>query len=500
MNTMHQWAVAAIFISIAGCASKTTLKEGEIDERYPDISRLNQALEAADQQEVDLLSQKRYSAAQTALAKAKELAKKGDEKANRQIAIAESSLQQAETNAQQGREELGGVMRQRERALAAGARGKYAGEFAEADKTLIELGNLIAKGDVAEVREARQELEQRYAKLEVNSLKQATVQDVEALMKQARRQDADDYAPVTFKQAEVELALAKRVLESDVTATETAAMHAASADKLVRRAIHMTAMIKEFEQSDMSNEQRMLWYQDQLSAVVSPLNLSPDFGQPNKQLVDYLARAIAELKNEAAENEKLLAQLKETQQQQATAAEQAHEQAILALRQNYEQQLAQLQQDYAALQAASQATIASNEQLEAKFRSIQDMFAADEAEVYRQGDDVLIRSYGFNFPSGASEIRSENFPLLKKIISAIELFPQSKVAVAGHTDNRGSDELNLSLSNDRAETVARFLVDVGNIAAERVSSNGYGKARPLASNETEAGRAANRRVEVLIDN
>ena len=84
--------------------------------------------------------------------------------------------------------------------------------------------------------------------------------------------------------------------------------------------------------------------------------------------------------------------------------------------------------------------------------------------------------------------------------SGSEPLPASGVQVSGHTDNRGSDALNLKLSEERSEKVGRFLVEVGNIEGKRVSSKGYGKTRPLASNETDEGRAANRRVEILIVN
>ena len=72
--------------------------------------------------------------------------------------------------------------------------------------------------------------------------------------------------------------------------------------------------------------------------------------------------------------------------------------------------------------------------------------------------------------------------------------------MSGHTDSRGSDALNQRLSSERAEKVARFLVDVGDLSKQRVTSRGYGETRPLASNETQEGRTANRRVEILIIN
>jgi outer membrane protein OmpA-like peptidoglycan-associated protein len=72
-----------------------------------------------------------------------------------------------------------------------------------------------------------------------------------------------------------------------------------------------------------------------------------------------------------------------------------------------------------------------------------------------------------------------------------------KVQVEGHTDDRGNDRYNLELSGRRAASVVRFLVERG-IAAERLSSQGFGETKPIASNKNEAGRGQNRRVEFLI--
>ena len=137
---------------------------------------------------------------------------------------------------------------------------------------------------------------------------------------------------------------------------------------------------------------------------------------------------------------------------------------------------------------------------DARFANVQSLFAEDEATVYRQIDNVLIRAQGFSFKSGGSEIESSNFSLLNKMSDAISQFPNAKLVVSGHTDSTGSAELNLTLSQERAETVANFLTQVGNIDASRITSNGFGKEKPVASNESVDGRAQNRRVEILIVN
>jgi outer membrane protein OmpA-like peptidoglycan-associated protein len=128
------------------------------------------------------------------------------------------------------------------------------------------------------------------------------------------------------------------------------------------------------------------------------------------------------------------------------------------------------------------------------------MFTADEANVYLQRQNVLISAHGFQFPTGVSEIQTDNFPLMNKIIRAIKLFPDASIEISGHTDSTGSDNINKSISQARAEKVGKFLTDVGEIGSQRITAIGYGESRPLATNKTAEGRAENRRVEIKIIN
>ena len=128
------------------------------------------------------------------------------------------------------------------------------------------------------------------------------------------------------------------------------------------------------------------------------------------------------------------------------------------------------------------------------------MFTAKEANVYRQRQNVLISAHGFDFPSGKSEIQTDNFPLMNKIIRAIKIFPKSRIEITGHTDSSGSDNINQSVSQARAENVGKFLIEVGELSKSRIKTTGYGESKPVATNKTEKGRAENRRVEIKIIN
>jgi OOP family OmpA-OmpF porin len=77
-------------------------------------------------------------------------------------------------------------------------------------------------------------------------------------------------------------------------------------------------------------------------------------------------------------------------------------------------------------------------------------------------------------------------------------YPATHVEVAGHTDSVGPDAYNQKLSQRRADAVKQVLVKDG-VAANRVTSVGYGESRPVADNATEAGRAVNRRVEAAVE-
>ena len=102
------------------------------------------------------------------------------------------------------------------------------------------------------------------------------------------------------------------------------------------------------------------------------------------------------------------------------------------------------------------------------------------------------------FDTDSDVIQERSYPLLFDLTNALLANPSIlRVQVAGHTDDRGSDEYNLDLSRRRAASVMRFLIAAG-IEESRLESEGYGESVPVETNVTDAGRQANRRVEVII--
>ena len=104
------------------------------------------------------------------------------------------------------------------------------------------------------------------------------------------------------------------------------------------------------------------------------------------------------------------------------------------------------------------------------------------------------------FDHNRSDIKPQYNDLLDEIAGVLkEKISQAKITLAGHTDSTGGERYNASLSVRRARAVELYLRDNQEIPAERVTVKAYGQNSPIASNETEEGRAKNRRVEVILD-
>lgn len=111
--------------------------------------------------------------------------------------------------------------------------------------------------------------------------------------------------------------------------------------------------------------------------------------------------------------------------------------------------------------------------------------------------DGRIALYGIYFDTDKAELKPESNPTLEQIAALIKVDPKLNILVVGHTDNQGGFEHNIELSKRRAAAVAQALTSRHGIAASRLKPFGVGMAAPAASNDSEAGRAKNRRVELV---
>lgn len=114
------------------------------------------------------------------------------------------------------------------------------------------------------------------------------------------------------------------------------------------------------------------------------------------------------------------------------------------------------------------------------------------------GAITLIMPGAITFPSNQSNVMSSFYPVLDAVADVLKEYNKTTITVSGHTDSTGRADANMTLSQSRASAVSQYLISRG-VAGARINSVGYGISRPVADNSTEAGKAQNRRVEVLIN-
>lgn len=131
-------------------------------------------------------------------------------------------------------------------------------------------------------------------------------------------------------------------------------------------------------------------------------------------------------------------------------------------------------------------------------RQAQEIDAIPDAQVERHDDRLFVAfPNDVMFDVGSHALFPGAYSRLDRLVDTLLRYPDTEVIVKGHTDSTGSRDSNLSLSEDRADAVRRYMIARG-VSATRVTAIGFGDAMPLASNQTAAGRQQNRRVEIEI--
>ncbi len=136
--------------------------------------------------------------------------------------------------------------------------------------------------------------------------------------------------------------------------------------------------------------------------------------------------------------------------------------------------------------------------LDEQARKLRERTAGSGIDVDREGDSLVVNMpSGLTFDTNSSNVKPEFRSTLDEVARTLAEYEKSYIDVYGHTDSTGTDSYNQSLSERRASSVAGYLQGKGVVPA-RVATQGFGESQPVATNATEEGRTANRRVEIKI--
>jgi outer membrane protein OmpA-like peptidoglycan-associated protein len=408
-----------------------------------EVNRLEDGVAEAYNRHVDVLAPDDFEKAQKYLKEAKEDIK--DDEDNNEVmedlAYTKAYLDRANSLADARRDQVSGILKARSAAL-----GTHMREYPDQRKKFFSLDDDLRdaaddfRGKLNPENQAR--LQRDYFNIETASIQARELGTVRGRISDARKNDASSRTPQTLRRAEVDLRTAENLIGQNPHNPERY-------EDAVRTADESSQLLTEVLQAAKDNGRgtsetvalQLVAQNRRLSAQNRQIDRLSDSLGENRQNVTQLNASLAE-KNRTL-----------TQQERAIAMQQALERA-------------------------------------------RQEFNPSEAEVYQQGDKLLIRLKSINFATGKANLPSSSQSLLAKVTNVIQTLGPAAVVVEGHTDSTGSAKINQKISRQRAQTVANYLETQGEV--DNVSAVGLGYQRPIASNKTKTGRAQNRRVDVIV--
>lgn len=374
------------------------------------------------------------------------------------------------------------VLAAREDALAANADQSAPERWEEAEEIFLDAARELEDGDSNDAKEEGEEAETLYRSAELYAIKSNILQSAYSLIEQAESVDADDNVPLTLDFAKTLINQSENELENSRYDTDKARNLANQAQYEARHALFLNQYINELDDSDKSLEEIILTVEEPLKEIANTLLINARFDQG----FDFVAQSIID--KIAVLNDSL-----NMQNQQIVSLEQEY----ITLQSENEE----LRSDLESLtneQSVISDEVKAMREFRQKFATLNDLFTNQEARIIRDKNDAILRLTGLSFDVGSSVIKPGDFGLLTKVQRAINTFPNSKVIIEGHTDSQGGDELNMKLSQERAEAVKTYLLANMDIGSHQMEAIGYGETAPIANNETEQGRSLNRRIDIRI--
>ncbi len=352
----------------------------------------------------------------------------------------------------------------------------------KAQSTFADAIRLMERGDLKNAKRRDIEATTIYRDAELVAIKAQYLNETRRLLADAERARVGRYAPITLDRAKQLLADAERELNENRYDTDLPRSLAQQANYEAKHAIYLSEIVRQVRDKNLTAEQLVLQWEDALRQVAGVADITPDMKTGPDDLTAKLVRYF------------------EDQANRVQALEQEKSESELRLA-DMEEELSALDERLGGATAERAALIQRLEaqnRVKQQFEQVEKMFTAEEARVFREGNSVIVRLVGLSFDSGTSQIKPDNFPLLAKVEKAIDVFPKSELIIEGHTDSHGGDDLNQKLSQERAEAVRQYMINAMRIPSYRLIATGYGETRPVASNETAAGRARNRRIDIVI--
>ncbi len=508
-----------------------------------EVTKLENELANARQQQVNVLSPTWFSKAEASLAESQKLivAKGAIGEIGTNVSRGHAELAKAQEMAKISRTAIPEAIKGRDMARVAGAI-SFGQDYANVEAQFLDLTREIEDNNLSYAQRNQKKVVDAFQAIEIRAIKETTLGEVRKLLDRADREGARKLAPEILTDAQKDLQDVDAFITANPYAKEEMHQKANAALFKANRLVQLTRKSEQLRK--MQPIEAALLTESVIQKTATKLGAADMRDQPFETQVENILGAADSLKRDQV----FLAQKSKDQQAELEAlrAQQQVELQILrqkqvaelsALKTKQESEVGDLVKKVAALEGKSREEQARLEKLlvdqrverekaeagqrveqerlalekrqaeeklagERKFNEqyneVQVLFAKDEAECYKQGQQMVVRLRGMSFPVGQSMIMPENYALLSKVQQAVRTFESPDLTIEGHTDSTGAPELNNHLSQMRAEAVREYLLANGVSTADKIAAVGYGPSRPLAPNTSAEGRAQNRRIDLII--
>lgn len=444
----------------------------------------NAALKEARAANADILAPKAFSEGMEVYKKARSDFEKGRNltEIRKNLAMATKRFRKAVEASKIASAAMGTTIQARMDALGSEAPGFSPKLWQDAEKKFAEATSTLETGSIKEAQKKAKEAEKLYRDAELKAIKANYLNETYQILKEAERLTIKEYAPKTVQSARALVKEAEKELNENRYDTDKARILARQAKREAKHAMYLGLTIKDMREKKQSWEDVMLMGERPVTRIASVIDLVPSFEDGPKKPTDEI---IKNIKDYQKNNASLSSELFDAQQRNLLLTDRTAE---------LEEMLSGVEREKSELAQK----IEAQAKIEALYDEVEKLFTGEFAIFIRQGHDVIIRTVGVGFPVGKATVDPKYHDFLARVGKAIRMFQNATVTVEGHTDSYGSDETNFKLSMQRAEAVKYHLTHTLGFEPAIIESIGYGESRPIATNETEEGRARNRRIEFVI--
>lgn len=340
----------------------------------------------------------------------------------------------------------------------------------------------MERDDLVNARTAAEEALPLLRQAELETIQEIILADAKELISQAKASGAPSLAGITYRKALERLQETEKFIGENRYEERQAKRMAQEVSYHARHAIYLSRWIRDLKSDSDNWEKLILQVENYINAAGSTLDHEMKFDQgltlPQEAVLASIRSVLADRRR-----------LQETLVERDTRIGKLEAEV---------ERIRSESGKYAAELGIRRQEIEKQRRFEEKIAGIRALFKPQEGSVYLEGDKIILNLPGMHFASGSHEIGKRNLNLLQRVLQAVREFPDRRIEVLGHTDSQGSERDNLELSRRRAEAVRAYLARNLNLPVESIGAEGKGESLPIASNDTAEGRAANRRIEIIL--